>query len=182
LSETKTFAVVVLESNSPPVLAPITNRTVHAGTTLLITNSAADSDIPANLLAFSLDLGAPATSSLDPVTGVFSWTADDTYAFTTNPITVRVTDDGAPPKSDSKTFFVTVVMAPVIQDISISNNIATITWSAIEGQSYRLQYKSDLDDTNWNDILPDVTASGSTASIGDPLDSVPRRYYRVLVR
>jgi hypothetical protein len=182
LSDVKTFTVVVLESNAPPVLAPIANRTIHAGTTLVITNSAADSDLPTNTLAFSLDSGAPGTSSLDPVTGIFSWTPDNTYASTTNPITVRVTDDGAPPKSDAKTFSVMVVIAPVIEAISISSNTATITWSAITGQSYRLQYKSDLGETNWNDILPDVTASGSTASKDDPLDSNPQRYYRILVR
>jgi len=182
LSDTKAFTVVVLESNSPPVLAPIANRTIHAGTTLLITNSATDSDIPANTLAFSLDSGAPGTSSIDPVTGIFSWTPNNTYAFTTNPITVRVTDDGATPKSDAKTFNVTVVVAPAIQVISISNNIAIITWSAIAGQSYRLQYKSNLGDTNWNDILPDLTASSLTASKEDPVDSILQRYYRILVR
>jgi hypothetical protein len=182
LSDVKTFTVVVLKSNSPPVLAPIANRTIHAGATLVITNSATDSDIPTNTLAFSLDSGAPATSTLDPVTGIFSWTPDNTYAFTTNAITVRVTDDDTPPKSDTKTFSVTVVIAPVIQGISLSNNIITITWSAIAGQSYRLQYKSDLSDTNWNDILPDVTASGSTANKDEPLNSIPQRYYRILVR
>jgi hypothetical protein len=182
LSDSETFTVVVLESNSPPVLAPIATRTIHAGTTLLITNSATDSDIPANTLAFSLDSGAPGTSSIDPVTGLFSWTPDNTYTFTTNAITVRVTDDGTTPKSDAKTFDVIVVVAPTIENISISSNIATMTWSAIAGQSYRLQYKSEPGGTNWNDILPDVTASSSTASKTDPLNSIPQRYYRILVR
>ncbi len=182
LSDTKTFTVVVLESNSPPILVPIGDRTMHAGTTLFITNSATDFDIPANTLTFSLDPGAPGTSSIDPVTGIFSWTPDNTYSFTTNPITVRVTDDASSPESDAQTFNVTVVMAPSIQNISVSNNIGTITWSAIAGQSYRLQYKLDLDDTNWNDILPDVIASSSTASKDDPLDSISRRYYRIVVR
>ena len=46
--------------NSPPSLAPISNRTVNAGITLTITNSATDPDLPYQTLTFSL-LDAPTT-------------------------------------------------------------------------------------------------------------------------
>ena len=182
LSDVKSFVVVVLESNSSPVLAPIADRTIYAGTTLVITNLAVDSDVPMNALSFSLDPGAPAGAAIDPTTSVFTWTPDSSYIFTTNLFTVRVTDDAVPPLSDARTFSVIVVNVPVIQDISISNGVATITWSAIAGQIYRLQYKADLNETNWSDLLPDVTASGPTASKDDALDSIVQRYYRVRVR
>ena len=55
----------------------------------------------------------------------------------------------------------------------------TLTWNALAGKTYRVQYKDSLDDTNWMDFVPDVTASGPTASITDPLVST-QRFYRVL--
>src|SRR5439155_14858565 len=54
LRATNSFEVVVLEVNSAPVLAALPDRTIMAGRTLMITNSATDSDLPANTLTFSL--------------------------------------------------------------------------------------------------------------------------------
>ena len=39
--------------------------------------------------------------------------------------------------------------------------------------------KSNLDDSSWTDLAPDVTASGLTASKSDPLGP-EQRFYRVL--
>jgi hypothetical protein len=181
LSDAKTFSVTVLESNSPPLLATIASVTVHVGTTVLVTNSATDPDIPATTLTFSLDPGAPPASSINATNGVFIWTPDSSYASTTNPITVRVTDDGVPSASDTKTFTVAVESAPLIQSILISNSVATLTWTAIAGQSYRLQYKADLSDTNWTNAPPDVMAGGTTASKDDSFDSTVQRFYRIFV-
>jgi hypothetical protein len=89
LNATQTFTVIVLKTNHAPVLAPITDRTVHAGTTVVITNAVTDSDIPPDTLTFSLDPGAPPASFIDPVTGIFTWTPDDSHALTTNAITAR---------------------------------------------------------------------------------------------
>src|SRR5207302_6902338 len=44
LSATQSFTVLVVQSNSPPGLAPIADAEVAVGMTLLITNSASDSD------------------------------------------------------------------------------------------------------------------------------------------
>ncbi len=37
------------------------------------------------------------------------------------------------------------------------------------GRSYKLQYKDDLADTNWNDAPPDVTATGAEGCGGSVL-------------
>jgi len=39
-----------------------------------------------------------------------------------------------------------------------------MTWSAIAGKIYRMQFKNRLEDAVWQDISPDVTATGPTAS------------------
>src|SRR5438105_1773019 len=48
LSATNSFTVVVNEVNSAPVLPATTNYTIAELTTLTVTNTATDSDIPAN--------------------------------------------------------------------------------------------------------------------------------------
>jgi Putative Ig domain len=178
LSATNTFTVTVNEVNSAPSLPVIADRTIHAGQTLVFTNSATDSDVPANTLTYSLDPGAPASASVGSSSGVFTWTTTASDANTTNAITVRVTDDGSPVLDNTKSFTVTVVSAPTA-DISVSGNVVTINWTAIAGQSYRVQYKNTLDDASWTDLAPDVTASGSTASTTDTTTS--QRFYRVAV-
>ena len=180
VSATNSFTVTVLETNSAPVLAAIPDRIVHAGSIFIFTNSATDPDLPANTLTYSLDQGAPANASVGAVTGVFTWPTTDADAGTSNPITVRVTDNGLPPNSDAKSFTVTVLPRPGIQAVTGSSTNATLTWSAIPGTTYRVQFKTDLNDTNWTALLPDVTATGSTASLTDP-PAATQRFYRILV-
>ena len=68
---------------------------------------------------------------------------------------------------------------PVIGSVSLGNSAFAISWNAVAGQRYRVQYKTALDDTNWNDLLPDVTATGSTATTNDTVGGSTRRSYRV---
>jgi hypothetical protein len=182
LRATQTFGVFVLETNNyAPRVAAVADRTIHAGTTLVITNTATDDDLPASPVTYSLEPGAPAAASINAASGVFSWTPDDTEAGTTNRVTIRATDDGTPPLSDTGTFFVTVVGRPVIVNISFSNNAPTLDWSAIAGQSYRLQYAPLLVNPVWSDVTGDLTATGSTASKTDPASAATNRFYRVRV-
>src|SRR5262245_2990197 len=94
--------------NSPPVLAAIPNQTINERTTLTLTASATDSDVPANLLTYSLDPSAPAGMSINSSTGVLTWTPTESQGPNVSTITVRVTDNGVPPLSDTKSFSVVV--------------------------------------------------------------------------
>jgi len=179
MSSSKSFKVFVNEVNSAPVLAHVAGRTIHAGATLVVTNSASDSDLPTNTLTFSLGTGAPSGASIDSATGVLTWTPDDSFVNTINPITVQVTDNGVPPLGDSTLFNVNVVSRPVIQSIARSNDVVTITWSAIANQTYLVQDKDDLGAVGWNDLLPNVTASGPTATKINSGATAGQRFYRV---
>jgi autotransporter-associated beta strand protein len=58
----------------------------------------------------------------------------------------------------------------------------TISFSAVNGVTYEVQYKNNLTDPNWT-VLGAVTATGSTASIVDNTDPAPtRRFYRVVIQ
>jgi len=71
---------------------------------------------------------------------------------------------------------------PILQPVQFSNGVARLTWSALPGRTYRVQYKTSLGTAVWTDLQPDVTATGSTAAAGDAIGSAPQRYYRVLLR
>ncbi|MEO6035842.1 MAG: lamin tail domain-containing protein, partial [Verrucomicrobiota bacterium] len=98
--------------NTPPVLAPITNRSLTLGQTLSLMASAMDADLPAQSLTYSLGAGAPFGATIHPSTGVFAWTPIAAPA--TNSISVVVTDSGLPSLSATQTFSVIVYLPPAI--------------------------------------------------------------------
>jgi hypothetical protein len=73
----------------------------------------------------------------------------------------------------------TVLSAPVIASMGLTNGTVIITWTSFPGATYRVQYNDNLSDTNWNDVSPDVMATGSTTTQTNLLGDVPQRYYRV---
>jgi Bacterial Ig domain len=90
LSATNSFTVVVNEVNSAPILSAQTNRSLNELTTLTVTNSASDSDLPANPLSYTL-LNPPAGATID-ANGVITWTPTEAQGPSTNVITTVVTD------------------------------------------------------------------------------------------
>ncbi len=95
-----------VDTNSPPVLAEIGNKSVVEGT--LTTATGTDPDIPAQTLTFSLDAGAPSGANISSA-GVFTWTPSESLGGTAANITIRVTDNGTPSMSASETITITVV-------------------------------------------------------------------------
>ena len=169
----------LMAGNHPPVPGTISNRIVHAGSLVSLTATATDPDVPADILTFTLDPGAPATADINTTNGVFTWTPGSESIGSTNAITVRVTDNGAPALSATTTFQITVVSPPVFQSITLSGEDLTLTWSAIAGSTYRVQYKVNLDDLTWTDLPGDVTATAASASKLDTIDGGAQRFYQI---
>jgi hypothetical protein len=179
LSATQAFYVVVREVNLPPQLTPVAHRTLHAGMSLILSNSATDPDIPANILTYSLDAGAPPAALIDPTTGLLTWDTVEADTVSTNPVTVRVTDSGVPPLADMTSFVVTVAGRPHIQSIQATNGQVQLTWTAIQGLRYGVDYKTNLTDPVWQALPGDVTAAGPLATGGDATATNVQRLYRV---
>jgi subtilisin family serine protease len=107
--------------NSPPVLAPIGNKTVDEGSQLLFTATASDAD--GGALTFSLDSGAPVGATINPTTGVFSWTPSESHGGSANAVTIRVTDSASASDFETVTINVREVnAAPVLSLISNQTN------------------------------------------------------------
>jgi len=105
---TRFVAALEIEANTAPVLEAVGNPTVDELTLLTFTATASDTDIPVNVLSFSLDPGAPAGALIDPVTGVFTWTPTEAQGLGVYDVTVRVTDDGVPNLDDYEIITITV--------------------------------------------------------------------------
>ncbi|MBA4146497.1 MAG: hypothetical protein H0X66_00155 [Verrucomicrobia bacterium] len=179
LSGSTSFDVVVLPRNNPPLISPVSNRSVHIGSSIVLTNTAFDFN-SGDVLTFSLDPGAPTDAIINPTTGVFVWTPGAAAANSVNSITVRVTDNGFPPLSGSTTFNVAVAPTLETDSISISDNTITFTWSALAGVTYRIEYKSNLSDANWT-LLAQVTPADSAGTFSEEIsESNPQRFYRVV--
>jgi RHS repeat-associated protein len=123
LTDMETFTIAVQEVNVAPVLAPIGNQSVDEQATLSFTASAADQDLPAQTLTFSLDAASLALGmSVNPSSGAFSWMPSESQGGASYTATVKVTDDGTNPDdlTDAETFTVAVQevnVAPVLAPI-----------------------------------------------------------------
>jgi hypothetical protein len=117
-----TFDVIVGEINAPPVLGPIGGQQAEPNVALTFTAMATDEDLPANTLTYSLDASALALGmTIDPATGIFLWTPDESHDPGTYTIVVTVTDDGNPAQSDAETLTIQVGeegTAPAIDPIA----------------------------------------------------------------
>lgn len=118
-------------NNSPPTLAPLTNRVVFSNDTLSFIVSATDTDQPPQTLTFTLDPGAPMGAGIDATSGLFAWAPTPEQVPSTNTITVRVTDNGTPNLSATRSFQVLALntnSAPALPliDNQIINELALL--------------------------------------------------------
>jgi len=167
--------------NTAPTRTVTAERTINELTTLNLSASAIDSDIPTNTLTFSL-ISPPSGMTINTNTGAISWSPTEAQGPSTNTITVIVTDDGSPNLSDTKSFTVTVNgPPPFIQGIEVTNGMAILSCQTVPGQTYRLQCKGAFTETNWTDLLPDVTATGSITLLTNEVSASTQKFYRLLL-
>jgi hypothetical protein len=58
-------------------------------------------------------------------------------------------------------------------------NQLTFIWSSVAGQSYQLQYITNLLSTNWTNLGSNLTATGATMTTADAIGPSPQRFYRL---
>jgi hypothetical protein len=175
-SVTNSYQIIVNEVNVAPVLGALTNRTVNPGQTISFTATASDTDSPTNVLTFSL-VSPPAGASIVGNTGSFSWRPTVSQANTTNTVQVRVTDNGTPPLSDTKSFTVIVnPIAPVIlTPLGYTAGAFKLNIAGTTGPDYIISASTNL--IQWSDLVtnlsPAVPFQFTNAS------SFNTRFYRV---
>jgi uncharacterized repeat protein (TIGR01451 family) len=168
-------------TNLPPVLLTLPDRVIHAGATLVVSNYATGAESEAGTLRFALAPGAPSGAGIDTTSGVITWPTSDTDVGTTNEFVVQVSTAGSPELLASESFFVTVVTRPVIAAISVSGGVVSVSWDTVPGQSYRLEYSTNLTTPDWNAVLPDLVAGGNSLTHTNLIGTNHSQFYRVLV-
>jgi hypothetical protein len=151
--------------------------------TLVVTNTATDNDVPSLSLTYQL-MNPPVGAFID-ANGIITWTPSESEAPSTNIFETIVADEPNGPALSATNSFVVIVLPailpPVFESITVTNGNVTLIWSTVNGINYRVQYSDDFTATNWTDIVPDVTASGPTATLTSPVGEASQRYYRVFV-
>ncbi|MEW6160253.1 MAG: putative Ig domain-containing protein, partial [Verrucomicrobiota bacterium] len=167
--------------NRAPTLGSILNQQILTGQTLTVQLTATDPD-PGQTLRFELVEG-PAGAALDSGSGLLSWTPTQAQIgqFT---FTLRATDNGSPPLSDSRSFNVTVTKpAEDLRIIEVTRLISggvRLTWTSEPQRTYRVQYASTVPTATWTPLGAAITATGATASFEDNPGDHAVRFYRIV--
>jgi uncharacterized repeat protein (TIGR03803 family) len=69
--------------------------------------------------------------------------------------------------------------APVLLSVQPTNNAVELSWSAVAGRIYQLQFSSNLAQHVWSNVGLPAAATGSIVVAIDPSPLVARRFYRV---
>jgi hypothetical protein len=69
------------------------------------------------------------------------------------------------------------VLSIQISYVAVGNNV-TLSWPAAPGRSYQVQYKDNLSDPVWLDLVGTISVNGSMAQLTAPATQ-SGRYYRV---
>jgi len=163
-------------SNTPPVLNAIGDKAIYIGQTLSFTATAMDSDLPAQVLTFSLDPGAPPGATIGNGSGVFTWTP---AAVGSNSVTVRVTDNGVPAANDAETIAIEVLAPPGFASSVRNGDNLELTWGTRAGMKYAIDYTENLaPPVTWTPLGTN-TATGNTLSFTNAMTGAAQQFFRV---
>ena len=179
LWELEVYGTVPAPTNYPPVLAAISDQTILAGRTLLVTNSASDPNVPPLPLTFSL-LSPPAGASINSSNGVFTWRPAIAQSPSTPTVIVVVSDNGVPIQSASQSFVITVTQpATPALNASITNGQFGFWTSGDAGPDYTIQASTNL--IFWNSVFTTNSPALPWFWVDTNSAVSPFLFYRVLL-
>jgi uncharacterized repeat protein (TIGR03803 family) len=164
-------------TSAPQIIMQPANQTVWPGAsaTLYVTVSGASPlSYQWQRNGISLSDGSNVSGATRRVLSLTNLTIADagTYSVVVSNSLGSVTSSGA---------LLTVLFPPAFQTVTKSNNSLVLSWSTAQGQKYQLQYKTNLNSTNWFNFGSQTTASGGTISASDLIGSNSQRFYRVVL-
>jgi glucuronoarabinoxylan endo-1,4-beta-xylanase len=162
----------------PPTIAPVADQTVNVGVTLLVTNTASDSDSPPNTLTFSPANSFPANAMVNSG-GVFSWRPHVSQANTTNLIQVQVTDSGSNlSATNAFNVIVNAVTNPVVGGVNLSQGNVSMTVNGPQGPDYTVLTSSNL--VSWQALFTTNSPAMPFTFTGTNLNN-PAEFYRLQI-
>jgi uncharacterized repeat protein (TIGR03803 family) len=74
------------------------------------------------------------------------------------------------------------VPPPVLGQVTLTNGTISLSWSAQAGQLYQVQYKSNLTQPYWSNLMSTaVLATSSSMMATDAITASPMRFYRIVL-
>lgn len=173
-------------ASAPPTLTPVTDQTMNAGQTLLVTNTATDPNVPPQTLTFTL-LNNPSGATLTPLDATvaqFSWRAPVGSAGTTNPVTVMVTDNGTL-LSATNSFNVIVnplSSRPTVDSIATSGGQVTLVLDGPQGPDYTVLTTRNLTEPlfTWQALMT-TNSPVTPVTLTVPVTADPVRFYSIQI-
>jgi len=178
---------VVNASSIPPTLTPVADRTINAGQTVLVTNTATDPNVPPQTLTFNL-LNSPSgatLTSLDATDSQFSWRAPVGQAGTTNLVTIEVTDTGTL-LSATNSFNVMVnplSSQPTVDSINTAGGQVALTVSGPQGPDYTVLTSTNLAGPvgSWQVLLTTNSPVTPVTLVVPIVPTDPCRFYSIQI-
>ena len=167
------------QGNTPPRIGFVSNQTVNPGVTLLVTNTASDSDLPPQALTFAAANTIASNATISASTGVFSWRPLVSQAGTTNLIQIQVTDSGQPNLSATNNFSVIVnpVSQPMLSSIAVSGGQIHLLVNGPSGPDYTLLTSTNL--VAWQPMLTVTSPVPPLVLVDTNSPNGTARFYRV---
>ncbi len=149
----RSFTITVNEVNLVPTLGIIPNVTVTEGQAVRLVAVGNDADNPAQTLTYSLEAGAPSGATINANTGAFEWVTGESSP-NSNTLTIKVSDNGVPPLSTTRTFTITVNevvtnVVDLVSGVAVTNEtryadgiVADIYRLTVTGQPGKLLFEA----------------------------------------
>jgi hypothetical protein len=164
--------------NTSPLFAAISDRTVNVGQTVAFTASVTDADQPPQTLTYTL-LAGPANATLNTNSGAFSFRPLVTQADSTNTFTLRVSDNGSPPLSATRSFSVVVNPLPTsnISSMSFAGGQFSLQVNGQAGPDYTIETSTDL--KQWTSVFTAISPAVPFVWTDPDTGDSPQRFYRI---
>jgi O-glycosyl hydrolase len=169
--------------NHPPSLNAISNVSILAGCTLLLTNAASDPCVPPQTLSWSLldpPFGA-AIAGLNATNSLFTWRPATSQSPATNCLAVVVSNNGTPSMSATQNFMVTVLRPdqPQILAPTFANGIFSLGIVGDGGPDYIVEGATNLaPPVSWSPLTTNLSAP-SSFFWSNSAAVFPQQFYRV---
>ena len=185
ISVTIPVLVHVNEVNSAPGILSLSTQSGASDVPLRFQVVGVDTDIPAQDLTYSLPPGSPLGAGINPLTGEFIWTPNADQGGDYDMVII-VKDNGTPPIAQPFHVLVKIkgpdaIPSPVITATRAPDGTMTLSWPAVDGVKYHVEFTETLGTLSWNPLGDTVGAQGIAGISGIQLDGQTERYYRVII-
>ena len=168
------FTITVANLGSGSASAVIVSNTLPAGLNFV---SAVPSASSTNGNRYLFNLGTLANAAVTNITLNAKTSATGTF---TNLATVTSSTSDPNNGNNAATAVATAILPPSISSVSLTNNTVRLVWGTLPGLTYRVQYKTNLNQSAWLDLTANMNAAGSSLFTNLAVGG-SQQFYRIIV-